>query len=72
MLDPATGFLLISDKDHDDYRSARLVWVPEPVVEQLRVYDNYRRALLPILGLDAERVPFFFDLKNRAGDLPTG
>lgn len=63
-LDEPTGLLVISDKDFDDYRNARLTWVPPVLHAQLRAYSRYRDALVRCLQLENEDPPFFFFLND--------
>ena len=61
-LDEATGFVVISDKDFDDHRNARLTWAPPVLSTQLQAYARYRAALVRCLRLENDNLPFFFFL----------
>lgn len=63
-LDESTGFLVISDKDFDDYRNARLTWVPPVLHAQLRAYAMYRAYLVRCLQLENDNPAFFFFLND--------
>lgn len=41
-IDEETSFLVISDKDSDDYYNSRLVWLPQVCRNQISFYSKYR------------------------------
>lgn len=63
-LDEPTGFLVISDKDFDDYRNARLTWVPPLLSAQLRAYAAHRAILIRAFQLEHADLSFFFFLDS--------
>jgi hypothetical protein len=44
-IDDETGFLVISDKDSDDYYNSRLVYLPMLCRKQITHYSNYKKLL---------------------------
>ncbi len=40
-IDEETGFLVISDKDSDDYYNSRIVWLPQVCRDQITRYSEY-------------------------------
>ncbi len=44
-IDDETGFLVISDKDSDDYYNSRLVYLPKICRKQITLYSEYKQLL---------------------------
>ncbi len=73
-VDLRQGFVVISDKDGDDYFNSRLVWLPSLCLEQLACYRRHRQGLVERLWvmnpqtaghLREESPPLFFYLDTR-------
>jgi len=50
-IDLDSGFLVISDKDGNDYYNSRTVWLPDICIKQLEEYNNHRIAIMEKLTL---------------------
>ncbi len=50
-IDLDSGFLVISDKDGNDYYNSRTVWLPEICIKQLEKYNSHRIAIMEKLTL---------------------
>lgn len=44
-IDDETGFLVISDKDNDDYYNSRLIFLPKLCRKQITLYSEYKQLL---------------------------
>ena len=49
VIDPISGFAMISDKDNDSFSHSRLIWVPEMVLKQLDHYRQHLKVLARLL-----------------------
>lgn len=74
VLDAATGWFAISDKDFTDLRNARLMWAPDLLIRQLQAYAAYREIVVNALMLDTNKFGFFFFLheQNRGNAVTPG
>ena len=54
-IDEETGFVVISDKDGEDFYNSRLVWIPQKLKEQLSNYREHRQSILSYLVLTSKR-----------------
>jgi len=50
-IDWESNFIVITDKDSDDFYNSRIVWVPDLCMDQIREYSRHRNALLDKLVL---------------------
>ncbi len=50
-VDLETGFVVITDKDSDDYYNTRLTWLPDICLQQVQLYSRHRAALAERLTL---------------------
>lgn len=50
-IDQETGFVVITDKDNDDYYNTRLAWLPSICLNQVKAYSKHRDALAERLVL---------------------
>jgi hypothetical protein len=62
---PNTGYLIISDKDDDQYSSTRKIWLPKMCFQQIENYRNHLLAIWDKFGTTSE--PFFELFKNHKG-----